>query len=55
LARPHPVDAIADSGGVHRCKRDVPTYLRKRSVGDKRLDALLHETERRANRRERSG
>ena len=43
LARPHPMHAIADSGGVHRFKRDVPTYLRKRSVGDKRLDVLLRD------------
>ena len=35
--------AIADSGGVHRFKRNVPTYLRKRSVGDKRLDILLRD------------
>ena len=40
-ARPLPVHAIADSRGVHRFKRDVPTYLRKRSVGHKRPDVLL--------------
>jgi len=34
LAGPHPMHAIADSGGVHGFKRDVPTYLRKGSVGD---------------------
>ena len=41
LARPHPMHTIADSGGVHRFKRDVPTYLRKRSVSDQGLDVLL--------------
>jgi hypothetical protein len=43
LAGPHPMHALADSGGVHRLKRDVPADLRKRSVGDKRLDVLLGE------------
>ena len=43
LARPHPMHAIADSAGVHRLKRDVATYLWKRSVGDKRLDVLLRD------------
>jgi hypothetical protein len=41
LARPLPAHAIADSGGVHRLKRDVPTYVRKRSVGNQRLDVLF--------------
>ena len=43
LARPHPIHAIADSGGVHRFERDVSTYLRQRAVGDKRLDVLLRD------------
>ena len=43
MARPHAIHAIADSGGVHRFKRDVSTYLRKRSVGDERLDVLLRD------------
>src|ERR1700733_4689925 len=43
LAGPHPMHAIADSCCVHGFKRDVPTYLRERSVGDKRLDVLLRD------------
>jgi hypothetical protein len=42
-ASPHPVHAIADGGGVHRFKRDVPAYLRTRSVSHKRVDVLLRD------------
>lgn len=43
VARPHPMYTIAYSGGVHRFKRDVSTYLGQRPVGDKRLDVLLRD------------
>jgi hypothetical protein len=43
LARPHPTHAFPNSVGVHRFKRDKPAYLRKRSVGDNRVDVLLRD------------
>ena len=43
LARPHTMHALTDSGGVHRFKRDVSTYLRKRSVGNKSVDVFLRD------------